>query len=182
MLDTLLKNGVIYDGTGAASFEGDIAIKDGRIADMGRLNGATAARTVDLGGLAVSPGFIDLHTQSDFTLAADGRAQSQVHQGVTTEVVGQCGFSCAPVSNVNDLAIMAPGFTDGMVDVDWRSFGEYLDHLDKMSLGVNVAAFVGHGKIHRAVLGDALRPADDAELDRMKMLLDESIDGGGGLN
>jgi N-acyl-D-amino-acid deacylase len=145
---------------------------------MGRLNGATAARTVDLGRLAVSPGFIDLHTHSDFTLAADGRAQSQVHQGVTTEVIGQCGFSCAPVSNVNDVAIMAPGFTDGMVDVDWRSFGEYLDHLDKMSLGVNVAAFVGHGTIHRAVLGDALRPADDAELDRMKVLLDESIDGG----
>lgn len=178
MLDTLLKNGRIYDGTGRTPTTGDIAIKDGRIVETGVLNRVEAAQTLDLAGLAVSPGFIDLHTHSDFTLAADGRAQSQVHQGVTTEVIGQCGFSCAPVSSARDVAIMAPGFTDGMVDVDWRSFGEYLDHLDKISLGVNVAAFVGHGTIHRAVLGDALRPADDHELDRMKGLLDESIDGG----
>jgi len=178
MLDTLLTNGTLYDGTGADPVHGDIAIKDGRIVDIGRLAGAEAKRTIDLKGLAVSPGFIDLHTHSDFTLAADGRAQSQVHQGVTTEVIGQCGFSCAPINSAADVAIMAPGFTEGMVDVDWRSFGEYLDHLDKMSLGVNVAAFVGHGTIHRAVLGDALRPADDNELDTMKGLLDESIDGG----
>lgn len=178
MLDTLLTNGVIYDGTGSDPVTGDIAIKDGRIADIGQLQGAEAKRRIDLKGLAVSPGFIDLHTHSDFTLAADGRAQSQVHQGVTTEVIGQCGFSCAPVNSAKDVAIMAPGFTEGMVDVDWRSFGEYLDHLDKMALGVNVAAFVGHGTIHRAVLGDTLRSADDGEIDRMKALLDESIDGG----
>nr|WP_306265577.1 amidohydrolase family protein [Pararhizobium sp. IMCC3301] len=178
MLDTLLTNGVIYDGSGRDPLRGDIGIKDGRIADIGKLAGSQAERHVELDGLAVAPGFIDLHTHSDFTLAADGRAQSQVHQGVTTEVIGQCGYSCAPVHSVRDVEIMAPGYADGMVDVDWQSFGEYLDHLDKISLGVNVAAFVGHGTIHRAVLGDALRAADDAELDKMKGLLSESIDGG----
>ncbi len=178
MLDTILSGGLVYDGTGADPIHADVGIENGRIAAISDLSGAEAARRVEIKGLAVSPGFIDLHTHSDFTLAADGRAQSQVHQGVTTEVIGQCGYSCAPVRSARDVEIMAPGFTGGMVDVDWRSFGEYLDHLSRMKLGVNVAAFVGHGTIHRAVLGDALRPADDAELDEMKVLLEESIDGG----
>ncbi|MGB3554859.1 MAG: amidohydrolase family protein [Jannaschia sp.] len=178
MFDTILADGLVHDGTGSDGTRTDIGIRDGRIAEIGDLSGVEAARRVDLDGLCVSPGFIDLHTHSDFTLMADGRAQSQVHQGVTTEVIGQCGFSAAPVTNARDAKIMSPGFTEGMVDIDWNSFGEYLDHLDRMPLGVNVAAFVGHGTVHRAVLGDALRPADDAELDRMKALVDESIDGG----
>ena len=178
MLDTILSDGLVHDGTGREPIRGDVGIRDGRIAEIGDLSGARARRRVALDGLAVAPGFIDLHTHSDFTLIADGRAESQVHQGVTTEVIGQCGYSCAPVRSARDVAIMAPGYAEGMIEVDWRSFGEYLDHLGRMSLGVNVAAFVGHGTIHRAVLGDALRPADDAELDEMKGLLDESIDGG----
>ena len=178
MLTTILSGGTIYDGTGGEPYAADIGIAGSTIAAIGDLSDAEAEDRVSVKGLAVAPGFIDLHTHSDFTLVADGRAQSQVHQGVTTEVIGQCGFSCAPVRSAKDVAIMAPGFTEGMIDVDWRSFGEYLDHLERGPLGVNVAAFVGHGTIHRAVLGDALRPADDAELELMKCLLDESIDGG----
>ncbi|MGP1394788.1 MAG: N-acyl-D-amino-acid deacylase family protein [Inquilinaceae bacterium] len=178
MLDTILAGGLVHDGTGSEPVRADVGVSAGRIAEIGDLSGVRAARRVDLKGLAVSPGFIDLHTHSDFTLMADGRAQSQVHQGVTTEVIGQCGYSCAPVRTARDVEIMAPGFTSGMVDVDWRTFGEYLDHLARVPLGVNVAAFVGHGTIHRAVLGDALRPADDAEMDEMKRLLEDSIDGG----
>ena len=178
MLDTILSGGVVYDGTGGEPRRADIGVAGGRIAAIGDLSEAEAETRVALGGLAVSPGFIDLHTHSDFTLMADGRAQSQVHQGVTTEVVGQCGYSAAPARRPEDAKIMSPGYTEGMVDIDWSSFGEYLDHLDRMSLGVNVAAFVGHGSVHRAVLGDALRPADDDELDRMKALVEESIDGG----
>ena len=178
MLDTILLNGTVYDGTGARPVRADIGIKDGLIAEIGDLSGAEAETRIDVEGLAVAPGFIDLHTHSDFTLIADGRAESQVHQGVTTEVIGQCGYSCAPVRKASDVAIMAPGFTDGMIEVDWSTFGEYLDRLEKTDLGVNVAAFVGHGTIHRAVLGDALRPANDDELDEMKVLLEESIDGG----
>lgn len=178
MFDTILAGGTVYDGTGADPIKADIGIKDGRIAQIGDLSGAQADRRVALDGLAVAPGFIDLHTHSDFTLMADGRAQSQVHQGVTTEVIGQCGFSSAPARRPEDAKIMSPGFTDGMVDIDWTSFGDYLDHLGRMPLGVNVAAFVGHGSVHRAVLGDALRPADDNELDQMKDLVNESIDQG----
>ena len=97
MLDLVLKNGRIVDGTGGDAFEADVGVKDGRIAVIGRLHDAGGAEVIDATGLAVAPGFIDMHTHSDFTLLADGRAQSQVHQGVTTEVVGQCGASCAPV-------------------------------------------------------------------------------------
>lgn len=178
MFDIILSGGTIYDGTGGDPFEADIGIRTGRIAEIGDLSSAETNRRVAVDGLAVAPGFIDLHTHSDFTLMADGRAQSQVHQGVTTEVIGQCGFSSAPARRPEDAKIMSPGFTDGMVDIDWTSFGDYLDHLGRMPLGVNVAAFVGHGTVHRAVLGDALRPAEDDELDRMKDLVAESIDQG----
>ena len=177
MLDTVIKGGRVIDGTGKPSFVADIGISDGRIAEIGRIE-ADAETQLDASGLAVSPGFVDLHTHSDFTLAANGRAESQVHQGVTTEVVGQCGVSCAPARSRADIEVMAPGYTDGAVDIDWLSFGDYLDHLDKMDLGVNVAAFVGHGTIHRAVLGDALRPADEDEMEQMAALLEESIEGG----
>ncbi|WP_300064480.1 amidohydrolase family protein [uncultured Roseobacter sp.] len=178
MLDIILSGGIVYDGSGDDPKAADIGVKNGRIAEIGDLAGAEATQKVDVSGLAVAPGFIDLHTHSDFTLMADGRAQSQVHQGVTTEVIGQCGFSSAPAHRPDDAKIMSPGFTEGMVDIDWTSFGDYLDHLDRMPLGVNVAAFVGHGSVHRAVLGDALRPADDDELDQMKDLVAESIDQG----
>lgn len=177
MLDIIIKGGHVIDGTGRPGFDADIGISDGRIAEIGTIEGE-ADTTLQAGGLAVSPGFIDLHTHSDFTLTANGRAESQVHQGVTTEVVGQCGVSCAPARNRADVALMAPGFTEGAVDIDWLSFGDYLDHLDRMGLGVNVLAFVGHGTIHRAVLGDALRPADEDEMDEMIALLEESIEGG----
>ena len=177
MLDVIIRGGTIVDGTGAPAYPADVAVADGRIAEIGRVE-AAAGTVLDATGLVVSPGFVDLHTHSDFTLAANGRAESQVHQGVTTEVVGQCGVSCAPARNAGDIALMAPGFTDGAVDLDWLSFGDYLDHLDRMPLGVNVAAFVGHGTIHRAVLGDAPRPADEDEMAGMVALLEDSIEGG----
>ena len=178
MFDIVIAGGTLYDGTGAPAMAADIGVTGDRIAAIGDLQGADAAVTITADGLAVAPGFIDLHTHSDFTLAANGRAESQVHQGVTTEVVGQCGQSCAPARSLRDIEVMAPGFIAGAVKIGWRSFGEYLDHLDGTPLGVNVAAFVGHGTIHRAVLGDARRPADEDEMDEMAGLLEESIDQG----
>ncbi len=178
MFDIVIEGGTIHDGTGSPGDAGDVGIAGDRIAALGDLRGAGAETRISAAGLVVAPGFIDLHTHSDFTLAANGRAESQVHQGVTTEVVGQCGSSCAPARTLQDAELIAPGFVAGAVDISWRSFGDYLDHLDGVPLGVNVAAFVGHGTIHRAVLGDARRPADEDELDRMAALLEESIDQG----
>ncbi len=84
-----------------------------------------------------------MHTHSDFTLIADGRAESQVHQGVTTEVIGQCGHSCAPVNSPDVIPRIAPWYTAKAKHDTWLGFGDYLDVLDKIGLGVNVMAFVG---------------------------------------
>ena len=132
-----------------------------------------------MNGLAVCPGFIDLHTHSDFTLLVNGRAESQVHQGVTTETVGQCGHSCAPVARAEDARHGAVGYSDDCeVDMGWRSFGDYLDRLDATPLGVNVAAFVGHGAVHRAVMGNEGRTPSIDETRRMADLVDEAFDQG----
>jgi N-acyl-D-aspartate/D-glutamate deacylase len=111
MFDLLLKNGDVYDGSGRVVCGQDIAIQDGMIVDIGKNLTGIAQQTIDASGLIVSPGFIDMHTHSDFTLIADGRAESQVHQGVTTEVIGQCGISCAPVVSKDSIKHVSPWFT-----------------------------------------------------------------------
>ena len=179
MFDTLIVNGMVYDGSGSPGRAMDLAVKDGRIAAVGDLSSAFAKDKVDANGLAITPGFIDLHTHSDFTLVVDGEAQSQVHQGVTTEVVGQCGISCAPLRDGKTRSAMGAGYAaDAIGDKGWQSFGEYLDVLEKAPLGVNVAAFVGHGTVHHTVMGDALTAGDDEDISWMKRLVEESLDQG----
>jgi len=180
MFDTILKNAQIYDGSGTEPFTSDIGIIGDSIAAIGRIDSDDCPTIVDVNGLAVSPGFIDLHTHSDFTLIANGRAESQVHQGVTTEVVGQCGISCAPVCDDNAIRQMAIGYSEGCHHLGWRSFGDYLDALEAIDLGVNVIAFVGHGAVHRAVLGDDLRAGEPDEIDSMVRLVEEALDQGAG--
>ncbi len=178
MFDTVLTGGTVYDGDGGPPQAADVGVKDGKVAAIGDLAAADAAERLDAAGLAVAPGFIDLHTHSDFTLLVDGRAESQVHQGVTTEVIGQCGFSCAPVRCDADVHAVSVGYRDGTVRLGWRSFGDYLDRLDATSLGVNVAALVGQGAVHRAVMGDALQPPGTDAVQAMADLVDEALDQG----
>ena len=179
MFDTVFSNGTIYDGSGGPPVQQDIGIRAGKIAAIGELKLAETAQSIDVAGLAVSPGFIDLHTHSDFTLVVDGRAQSQVHQGVTTEVIGQCGISCAPLRAAGSGVEMAAGFpADAIGNKRWRTFGEYLDVLEQGTLGVNVAAFVGHGTVHRAVLGDAMHAGEVEDIAQMKRLVEEALDEG----
>ena len=166
MLDIVLEGGTVYDGTGRPGYVADIGVAGGTIQAIGDLADATTIERLGVSGLAVAPGFIDLHTHSDFTLLVDGHAESQVHQGVTTETVGQCGFSCAPVTCDRSIETGAIGYIEGCIELGWRTFGDYLDRLDAASLGVNVAACVGHGTIQQAVLGDALRPPDVEDLNR----------------
>ncbi len=179
MLDLILTGGNIFDGSGTAPFAGDIGVHGNQIACIGDLSQVQATERIDLNGLCVSPGFIDLHTHSDFTLLVNGRAESQVHQGVTTEVIGQCGHSCAPVAHPGDARHGAIGYSeDCSVDMSWHSFGDYLERLGKHPLGVNVAAFVGHGAIHRSIMGDELRTPDSADANKMVELLGEAFDQG----
>lgn len=179
MLDVILEGGQVHDGTGGEPFVADVGIIGDRIACIGDLSSADATERVALDGLALSPGFIDLHTHSDFTLLVNGRAESQVHQGVTTEVIGQCGHSCAPVAHSHDARRGAIGYSEASgVAMDWQSFGDYLARLEANPLGVNVAAFVGHGAIHRAVMGDELRTPTIDETRTMASMLDEAFDQG----
>jgi N-acyl-D-amino-acid deacylase len=177
LFDLIVANGSIVDGTGRAAYAGDLGVRDGVVAEIGALNGAAAKRRIDAGGLAVAPGFIDIHTHSDFTLIVDGTADSQVHQGVTLEVVGQCGTSCAPFGDgmTGDQLV---GYIAAGVDVSWRSFAEYLERLDRSDLGVNVAAMVGHGNVRKAVMGasTALPSLDDIK--RMSFLTEACFDAG----
>ena len=179
MFDIILSGGTVFDGDGGPPLVQDVGVRDRRLVAMGDLSAATAQQRLDVTGLAVTPGFIDLHTHSDFTLVVDGRAQSQVHQGVTTEVVGQCGVSCAPLRQPGELGEMSAGLgPEAARGRQWRSFGEYLEVLAGSPLGVNVAAFVGHGTVHRAVLGEALHAGEVEDIARMKRLVEVALDEG----
>ncbi len=180
MFDLVLKGGEVFDGTGSPGKIADVGIADGMIVEVGDLPVDDAAEVIDVSSLAVSPGFIDMHTHSDFTLIADGRAESQVHQGVTTEVIGQCGISCAPVCSHAAIRQVAPWFTEKAKHRKWLGFGEYLDVLEETDLGVNVVAFVGHGTIHRAVLGDEMHAGEPDDVAKMAKLVDQCMEEGAG--
>lgn len=179
MFDAIFSGGTVHDGEGNPPQRFDVGVRDGRVAAIDDLSAATARQRLDVSGLAVTPGFIDLHTHSDFTLVVDGRAQSQVHQGVTTEVIGQCGVSCAPLRHRGATVDLSAGLpADATRGRQWRSFGEYLDVLAASPLGVNVAALVGHGTVHRAVLGDALHAGEPEDIAQMKQLVEQALDEG----
>lgn len=177
MFDVIIRHGRVVDGTGTPWFPADVALERGAIAAVGRLDGAAAAREVDARGLAVAPGFIDIHEHSDFALVADPRAVSAVHQGVTTVVPGNCGFSAAPLTDPAGEKRARYGYVEGL-DVSWRTFGDYLDRLRDAHAAVNVAPLVGHGAIRSAVLGFATRAPEPEELARMQAHLEEALAAG----
>lgn len=179
MFDTIIEYGTIIDGTGSPGYQADLGIDGTRISAIGDLSDGDAHERVDARGLTVAPGFIDMHTHSDFTLVVNGKAESQIHQGVTTEVVGQCGYSCAPARYKSDIPKnTAFGFIPGHVRDGWQSFGDYFNTLEQSQLSINVAAFIGHGSIYRAIIGDDLRLPDPEEIDQMALLVDEAMEEG----
>jgi N-acyl-D-amino-acid deacylase len=171
----VIRNGTVYDGTGAPGRVADVAIDDGRIAGVGRLE--LDADEIDAAGLAVAPGFIDIHSHSDYTLLLDPRAVSAIHQGVTTEVVGNCGFGCFPIRDPGVARRAIYGYSDEL-PVTWSTAGEYFDVLDAAKPAVNVLSLVPNGQLRIATLGVADRPAGARELAEMEALLRDSLDAG----
>ena len=175
--DLLIVHGHILDGTGSPWFEGSVAIKDGKIVDVGRLNNATASRVIDAAGLVVAPGFIDLHSHSDYTLLVDGRAQSKIRQGVTTEIIGESA-SAGPI-----LGPAVPDFDNGTAPLtqkdglkrDWTTLGEYFARAERQGISVNVASYVGSGQLRLDVMGNVNRAPSAGELEKMEGLADQSM-------
>jgi len=171
----VIRNGTVYDGTGAEGRIADVAIDEGRIAGIGQVD--ADALEIDAAGLAVAPGFVDIHSHSDYTLLMDPRAVSAIHQGVTTEVVGNCGFGCFPIRDPAVARRAIYGYSDEL-PVTWSSAGEYFEALDGARPAVNVLSLVPNGQLRIATLGVADRPADARELAEMQELLRESLDAG----
>src|SRR5579859_2416030 len=175
--DLLIIHARILDGTGSPWFEGSVAVKNGKIADVGRLQNVTANRVIDAAGLVVAPGFIDLHSHSDFTLLVDGRAQSKVRQGVTTEIIGEAA-SAGPI-----LGPAVPDFDNGTAPLtqkdgikrDWTTLGEYFARLERQGISVNIASYVGSGQVRLDVMGNVNRAPAAGELEQMEALVDQSM-------
>lgn len=179
--DLVFDNCTILDGTGAARRRGSVAVSGSNIAAVGDIADRKAPTVVDLGGLVICPGFIDTHSHSDFPLVIDPSAQSKIRQGVTTEIVGNCGFSPAPITDMNRSDMIDTNRHLAMgaeFDWSWDSMGGYLDRLDATGIAVNVLALVGHVPIRTAVMGYAKRHPTTDELNEMKSLLRKSLEEG----
>jgi N-acyl-D-amino-acid deacylase len=181
VIDLVLRNARLYDGTGGPSIHGDLGILGDRIVSVGDPVPATMAREeIDVGGRAVSPGFIDLHTHSDVSLLSDPGCLSAIEQGITTQAVGLCGFSAAPLSpeSLESMIDEEPVFAFPGVDWSWTTIGGYREAVAEARPATNVTTFVGHNTLRRFVIGSANRPPTPGELDRMRSLIREAIDQG----
>ena len=171
--DVVIQHGRIVDGTGSPWYSGDIGIRQGRIAAIGNLTGATARRTIDARGMVVAPGFIDMLGQSELTILVNPHLPSKIYQGITTEITGE-GSSVAPV---NDAILKADrvGYEHYGINPDWRTFHEYFARLEKQGMGINLASYVGATQVRRMVLGDDDRAPNATELERMQTLVRDAM-------
>lgn len=184
-MDLVIRDARVIDGSGGASYRADVAVTDGRIAEIRREGDGprpTAERTVEAEGLALSPGFIDMHAHSDLAVLRDPDHSAKAAQGVTLEVLGQDGLSYAPVDD-RTLAQVRQAITgwngDGSdIDFDWRTVGEYLDRIDRQGIAVNAAYLIPQGTVRMYAVGWDDRDATPAELDHMKRLVAEGMEQG----
>jgi N-acyl-D-amino-acid deacylase len=175
----LLRGGTVVDGSGAPARVADVAIEGDRIVEIAPNLFGQAARVIDATGHVVAPGFIDAHSHSDLFYFACPSAESKVRQGVTTEVVGMCSFSQAPLGpGQEDIVRGWAGGIGASLDLRWQSFAQYLDALRSIRPAVNVAHFVGHGALRIAAMGFENRPAASDDLTAMARLLGEALDAG----
>ena len=182
--DLLIQGGTLVDGTGASARRADVGIRGDRIVAVGDLSQTRdeAARRVDAHDRVVCPGFIDAHSHSDLSLLSDGRGLSKVHQGVTTEIVGNCGLGVAPLADDaaidgvrNAIFLIDP---DPSVDWSWTSMADYLARVEDRGVSLNVAALAGHLGIHASLMGYANRLPTSDETRGMQRLLDEALNQG----
>ena len=173
--DLVLKNGRILDGSGSPWFNADIAVKNGRISKVGRVDEEKADRIIDVEGLFVSPGFIDMHNHSDTSMFVDSWIESKIRQGITTDVNGNCGGSPAPL-NEKLKARARRGMSEE--DMDWSTMDGYFNRLEQRGIAQNMVTLVGHGTVRNYVMdGDQGAPTQK-QLDEMKELVREAMQHG----
>lgn len=177
MYDLLIRKGLVIDGTGKAGFPGDVAVAGDRVEAVGQLDEAKGRVEIDASGQVVCPGFIDLHSHSDIMLLAEPNAEPKVMQGITTDVMGQDGYSMAPIRK--ELVPEYRQFLAGLagspsIDWDWETMGGYLSRFDG-AVSTNVASMVGHGTVRMNVLGTRPDPATPRDLDRMAELIEQAF-------
>jgi N-acyl-D-amino-acid deacylase len=186
MYDMIIKGGSVVDGSGRPATSTDLAIKDEKIVKIGKLQSEPSDCKIDASGKIVAPGFIDMHAHSDFTLLANPFSYSKIHQGITTEVVGNCGMSMAPFDRrrLKDVQQYLGAFLFGQRYAwDWSSVEEFLQTLEKKRIGVNVVQLIGHGTVRVSVMGFEPRAPTDTELRAMKNLVAQGMkDGAAGMS
>jgi N-acyl-D-aspartate/D-glutamate deacylase len=188
-LDLLIRNGTIVDGTGGARYRGDVGVQGGRIVEVGRVGAAVAERTIDADGLIVAPGFVDGHTHMDAQVAWDPIGSCSCWHGVTTVIMGNCGFALAPcrpeerewfarcLTAVEDIP------TEAMlagIDWTWETFPEYLANVDRLPKAINYGAYIGHSALRMYVMGKRAlsEAATEDDLARMTAAVKEAIRAG----
>jgi N-acyl-D-amino-acid deacylase len=174
--DLVLRRGTVYNGLGAAAFTADVAITSGRITAIGPHLSTAGDEELDLDGLALAPGFIDVHSHTDLALLRDPRADSKVRQGVTTEVTGQDG------SSVGWTAAQMPEIRDRYrhegIEIDFDDVGGFLRYIDRHGAAVNVASMIGAGTVRGHVIGNTDRPATAGEVQRMQQMIRTALNDG----
>ena len=174
--DIVIRGGTVYDGSGTAPVIADVAIKGNKIAAVGTLKEARGVQEIDGRGLAVAPGFINMLSWSNESLIEDGRSQSDIRQGVTLEIMGE-GESMGPL-NPDMKKEMQDRQGDMKYKVEWTTLREYLDYLVRRGISTNIASFVGAATIREHALGYDNRPPNAAELDTMRTLVRQAMEGG----
>ncbi|MBN1351634.1 amidohydrolase family protein [candidate division KSB1 bacterium] len=176
--DILIKNGLVFDGCGAPARKIDVGIRGSAIEVIDELNTATADTVIDANGLAVSPGFIDIHTHTDMELLVNPRAESKLHQGVTTEVSGNCGYSPFPLNEIDFAEMDEELFQRYGCHVTWRDITGFLNTLEQQKISFNYATFTGHGNLRSHVVGkNDVQPTPE-QMETMKIKLTQSIKSG----
>lgn len=180
--DLIFRNGKIVDGSGNPWFMGDLAVRGDRINAVGSLGGCEAKVEMDVGGRLVTPGFIDVHTHSDLSFIINPKADSKIRQGVTTEIVGNCGDSVAPITELGK-SFESNRLEELGIPWDWNSVSEYLDRLEGGGIPVNVGTLIGHGTVRASVMDYEARAPSDGEMEQMKEMVDQGMrDGAFGLS
>lgn len=180
MLDILIQNGQIVDGSGTPRYRADVAVAGDRIVEVGLIESAKAETVIDASGCIVTPGFVDMHSHTDFSLPILPTADSLAHQGITTAVIGQCGASPAPLlAETRQQVVEVIKSRERPLPWDeWSTFGSYLEYLTRIGTSINVVPLVGQGMVRAGVIGFAGDPANGEQIARMQAEVNRAMDEG----